>query len=258
MGFNAVQAAFKVRTPSLASRVVLWALAEHLNEETSLCFPSQERIAEETGINKSSVKRAIGELEREKIISKRHGVRRGSRNASYRYRLDFYIQAKAAERKARISGFDALPKPAHGGATHPQQGISPSSIRISDGESLPGKVKKRSQKRAIKTRISEDWQPSRKGVAYAIEKGFEPAEIDAMAEHFRLFWMAHGDVRANWTATWYMWVTKRVEMKEIDHGKSRNPASGTGRQSVADGIRMFVQAGERLRAERERREGGGG
>ena len=101
MGFKAVQAAYRTRTPSLAAKLVLWALAEHYNEKTSACFPSQERIAEQVGINLSSVKRAIKELEGAGLISKRKGRRRGQYNATYRYRLDFYINARIEERAAK-------------------------------------------------------------------------------------------------------------------------------------------------------------
>ena len=258
MGFKAVQAAFKVRTPSLASKLVLWALAEHYNERNALCFPSQERIAEETGLNKSSVKRAISELEGAGLVSKRRGIRRGSRNASYRYRLDFYIQARVEARRARISGYQVFaPKPDEG-AAHPQQGISPPSKNLGGESSAPKAPKRRSQRAAPKLRMTWEWKPSTKALQHAISKGLTEDEATAAAEDFKLFWISHGEPRADWTAAWYRWASKQVAMKENDHGKTGIAGPGARGKHREDGIRMFVEAGAALRAERERREGGDG
>jgi len=259
MGFRAVQAAFNVRTPSLAAKVVLWALAEHYNERTSSCFPSQERIAEDVGINKSSVKRAIGELEAAGLISKRRGLRRGSRNASYRYRLDFYIQARVEARRERMSGFTVFAPEPHVGATHPQQGISPSSVRTTDGESsVPKSPKRRSQRAAPRLRMTWEWEPSAKVIAHAVSKGLTDAEAKLAAEDFKLFWISHGEARADWTAAWYRWVTKQVALKENDNGKSRGAPARTAGERRADGLRSYFEATERMRADEQRRQGGDG
>ena len=62
MSINAVIWASKQRLSS-NDKLVLWALCDHLNENTKACYPSTNRIADFTGLSKRTVLRCIQNLQ---------------------------------------------------------------------------------------------------------------------------------------------------------------------------------------------------
>lgn len=59
--------------------------------------------------------------------------------------------------------------------------------------------------------IPHDWQPSDTGRQYAVRHGLSIAQAEAEAEKFRDHWLAKGEARADWEASWRLWVRKSRE-----------------------------------------------
>lgn len=74
MSINAVIWASKQRL-SPNDKLVLWALCDHLNENTKACYPSTNRISEFTGLSKRTVLRCIKSLQEGYIsVNKDKGI----------------------------------------------------------------------------------------------------------------------------------------------------------------------------------------
>lgn len=74
MSINAVIWASKQRL-SPNDKLVLWALCDHLNENTKACYPSTNRISEFTGLSKRTVLRCIKSLQKGYIsVNKDKGI----------------------------------------------------------------------------------------------------------------------------------------------------------------------------------------
>lgn len=204
---------------------VLFYLAYRHNHKTGQCFPSYERIAEDLGIARSSVGKAIGELEKAGLIAKIQGKRRGSHNSSNRYRLIYMQQAHLRAMKGpRMHAYQALHDSPKSG---PDSGRPSSSLRSEKGDAR-ATVRKRSQRRAIKTRMGEDWAPTKVQAAKAVELGLPVERLGITADIFRDWWISVGDVRADWGKAWYNWVRKEVERRNADEERSRNSGTGAG------------------------------
>ena len=93
MSFRSIRNAFKLMNDTkltAKARLVLLVLSNHHNQDTGRCDPSIARIASQTNLAVSSVRRALRELEREKAIATVHRRQRtglGVRNLRNRYRL---------------------------------------------------------------------------------------------------------------------------------------------------------------------------
>lgn len=72
-------AAWSVQVPP-SEKLVLLALADHAGDETFSCWPSLTHLAKKTGLNRRTVTRLIGSLERQMLIGRIH---RGQRSTKY-------------------------------------------------------------------------------------------------------------------------------------------------------------------------------
>lgn len=254
MSLKAIEAAVRASAPSHTAKLVMLVLAYHHNGQTGRCFPSYERIAEEAGLAKSSVTRAIKELCDANLIEKVKGRRAGSFNAPNSYRLLFIAQVQLEAEKERHRGYDV-----HGRAALPQQGTSPSPLR-SEGESA--RKRKRSQRRAPQRRMTEDWRPSPALMKKAAEAGFEKPEIERMILDFRDWYIARGQVSASWGTDFSRWIRRQVDEKERQRAKEEREHAAShgarrGPPSTGDRIAGFHAAIVAGSGGRGGRQGGG-
>jgi hypothetical protein len=64
------------------------------------------------------------------------------------------------------------------------------------------------------TRLPEDWQPSERCIAYALDRGISRARISIEAEKFRNYWIAKSGrdaTKRDWSATWRNWIITAME-----------------------------------------------
>jgi hypothetical protein len=104
--------AWKVRGISPSAKAVLLCLAYHRNGGTGRCHPKQQTIAAETGYGLATVKRAIAELEREKLVVVTRSVVHGMR-ANNSYRLTLPLPAKTAQGELSPTAHGELRLTAH-------------------------------------------------------------------------------------------------------------------------------------------------
>lgn len=83
------------------------------------------------------------------------------------------------------------------------------------------------------TRLPADWQPTADLVAYAAERGLD---VRAVTENFRDYWMARAGEKgrkADWPATWRMWVRRDAErVHGTMGGVQRRAAGAVNRPSI--------------------------
>lgn len=85
MSIKALNWAFEQKVPTIP-KFVLVVLADYADEKHS-CFPSQEHIADITGIGKSTLVRAIQTLEKEGLVTRERRARSNGSRTSNRYFL---------------------------------------------------------------------------------------------------------------------------------------------------------------------------
>jgi len=204
-----MNAAVRASAPSHTAKLVMMILAHHHNDQTGRCFPSYERIAEEAGLAKSSVTRAIKELVAANLIQKVKGKRAGSFNAPNSYRLTFISQEMLDLERKRHRGY------AHDGSAALPERETPTSPLHSEVGSAKKRV--RSQRKAPRRRMTVDWQPSPDMRKKAVEAGFLSEEIERMILDFREFYIARGQVSAAWGMDWSRWIRRSVDHKEANN-----------------------------------------
>ena len=64
-----------------------------------------------------------------------------------------------------------------------------------------------------KSRLPAEWLPSPEDVAYAKAQGFGEAEIHRQAELFRDHWLANGETKDDWHATWRNWIRRAPDFE---------------------------------------------
>lgn len=77
MAKEALEWAMEVTGITSTQKLVLCALAHHMNWETGKCFPSQKTIAKTTGLSLSGIKLALQRLQDEGLISRTKTVKGG-------------------------------------------------------------------------------------------------------------------------------------------------------------------------------------
>lgn len=62
-----------------------------------------------------------------------------------------------------------------------------------------------------RARISENWLPDERGCQFAIGRGYDERWIGEQAERFRDHFLAKGECRADWAASWRTWVQRAAD-----------------------------------------------
>jgi hypothetical protein len=78
------------------------------------------------------------------------------------------------------------------------------------------------------TRLPEDWQPSERCVAYALDRGMARERISVEAEKFVNHWVAKSGrdaTKRNWEACWRNWIINAME-------RGYGPSSYPGRPGI--------------------------
>lgn len=74
----------------IPSKLVLLSLANHHNQETGRCDPSNDRLQKSTGLSERAIRKAIRELEALNVITtveRKQRTGRGKKNLTNRYRI---------------------------------------------------------------------------------------------------------------------------------------------------------------------------
>lgn len=211
-------------------KLVLLAIAEHLNSETNEAFPSLRRLVRMTALSERHVRRCITSLVSSEYIERIETFGHGGRQTTntYRFRTEVHpigigspkapdgSDMRSSDARFRQSvegrmGDTDAPLDAqvdHGPDARVQAPPTPESP-LSRTLSLNRKKEPyggdKSSKAGKAHRLPEDWKPSPKQVADAKALGLTDTDIAKAAPEFRDYWTDRGGREAckiSWDGTW--------------------------------------------------------
>lgn len=192
-------------------KLTLMALADCHNGQTGECFPAIDTLARVVNVSRSTVKRALRDLEGFGLITKREARTGGGGQKSNRY--DLHVTD-------RETGAENVPATAeHGGVnlnpprfTHDPPPVHPRPPNREDNRETKQRASPFVCKRA--TLLPENWTPSQQEIDYAAEKGLDHDEIERTVEDFREYWAMQPDDKArkrDWPSAWRFWVRRAAD-----------------------------------------------
>lgn len=224
MSHKATHWAWSVTGISSSEKLILLALADRHNADTGDCFPSLERIAEDTCTSRDTARRATQSLEQKGLLSRSLVSDLQGRTLGYRYHL-------------HMGDSMVLPGGLHG-ATPEGGTVLPKPVKETCKEEPT--LALRSNRG---TRLPNDWSPTDEQLSFARGLGVDGYD---QAERFRDYWIAQPGqkgVKLDWNGTWRNWIRRAAErrlvrvqqetpseigrrlLREIEHEQSSSSAS---------------------------------
>jgi len=187
-------------------KFVLVALADFADEKGT-CFPGQERLADMTGMHRSSVVRHIKTLEKLGLLTRtRRGRPDGRGRSSDRYQLNLTTNvapsnvADSNVATNNVANDDDQCRNLHG----------------SMSQSATGTVREPSENRQKEprtrgTRITDDFQPNQANLEWAATDAPDvdlQRETAALIDHFASLPGQKG-IKTDWQRTWRNWIRRQ-------------------------------------------------
>ncbi len=88
-------------------------------------------------------------------------------------------------------------------------------------------------KKVRKVSISPDWKPTDADRDYAKAKGWSDSRIDTEAERFHNHYLANGEARKSWRASWCKWVISPFQNGNGGLGNGRTVQARDERHSIS-------------------------
>ena len=148
------------------------------------------------------------------------------------------LELEQAERRAARREQNRINQQNH----RSRQQVSADGADNADGH-IDTSLREIKKKESKKVSISADWKPTDADREYARSKGWPDARIDAEAERFHNHYLANGEARKSWPASWRKWVTSPYQNSNAGNGGQTH---GRRHGSVLDALDRI---GERLKAE---------
>jgi hypothetical protein len=182
---------------------VLLVLADHADDESCACWPSQARVASRCRISRDSVSRAVAVLRERGWVSTQYrsvGVGDQLRRGSDQYVLTLpAVSAGAVQDDRAVSA---------GAAQHPLlnriSGRAVSGGAAAEPFNEPGTPGSRPHGPAQPVRLPVEWAPNaghRQSAAVGVD-------VDVEAQHFRLHAEAHDRRLVSWDPAFTSWLLK--------------------------------------------------
>jgi hypothetical protein len=223
--------------------------------------------------------RAIVELNRGQLAASRHELAKAwmwteneVRGALARWEKEGAISRKPTSETTIITlcNYDEhqFGSPADPPATHqPLTGSSPAAhqhtkkVRKEEGKK-ERKERERVPRAKARAPLPEDWKPSDIDLAYAADRGFDPAAVTRMACKFFDHHRSRGNLMADWAAAWRTWVNNEIQFqaeRSPGHARSGQTRSYSARpaQTNADAILAGVARSAQRRFGNQSAAGGG-
>jgi hypothetical protein len=254
--------AFKQDLPTSA-KFVLVVLADHADENAS-CFPSQKKIARMTGMGERSVRRWLEWLEEQNVVTRSSRYGENGRRTTDRYRLNLAAnlttgqsgrpQPPAETTTGQIDQWSdstgSTPAMVTGGQigrpARPAETTTGQIDHRSDLQSSPATVAGHEPSENPQISLSQretadraetvtvgpippDFTLSDRMRAWAAEHapGIDPeAQTDAFVD----YWLAKGEHRADWAASWRGWMRNRARWDAQHRQAPATPGVQSGLQ----------------------------
>lgn len=106
MSFQAMAWAVDHKLPAM-QKIILLMMANNYNEDRCICWPSYDRLADECGMNRSTVIRQVNKLTKLGLIEPIKAKTKANMHTVNRYRLNTYItgELKLERDKIKAAGF---------------------------------------------------------------------------------------------------------------------------------------------------------
>lgn len=187
MAIEAIQWALAQRTGATA-KLVLLVLADHA-DRTGYCWPGIDRLITQTELSRRTIIRMLEQLEKQELLLRK---RRANQSNTYQLALDQCATVTPAMCQPGTMDVPTCPVGSVTVAPKPSKNHQEPSVNLS------------SRKRG--TRMSEDWQPDETLVTWARQSFPIVESIDDETDRFRDYWIAKGEVRMDWRASWRNWM----------------------------------------------------
>lgn len=222
MSVLAIGAAIALRGVTPSEKLLLLVLANYANPETGECYPSQRRLADDTGLTDRTIRTVFKALEDKGLVDRSERRRDdGSRRSD--------VIVLRLEQPEMISGGAEIDrkanrKPFPGGA----ETVSGKAEIISALETSPNRQEEPPIASAIgrargSRRCPADWMPDQKTFNVGVSAGLSAADITAELTKFRDHEFAKP--KTEWAATFRNWLRTAAEGKQRNE-RNRNSGSG--------------------------------
>lgn len=182
-------------------KFVLVALADFA-DEAGTCYPGQERIADMTGMHRSSVVRHLKSLETSGLISRQHRQGRKGQRTSDRYVLHLSNVAPSNVAESNVGESNVASDA--GPMSHPAQNQR-RTMRQEPSVEPPENRQSSLSRRRPQIPIPDDWQPNALHGEQARARG---VDVHREAEAFRNHAESVDRRLSSWDAGFRTWLTK--------------------------------------------------
>jgi hypothetical protein len=227
MSVQAISAAFAVQGLSPSEKLVLLALANFADAD-GRCWPSQARLAHDTGLTDRQVRRVFVSLIAAGVMTKKHRRRADGYRASDMITLTIFQDTMSSKGKPYRTFQDDLT--GHLEPILPDTVSYPTTLEPSVEPSVEPLEAAQAQPTAKGSRLPDDWTPDSGGYAFAIAQGMTDEETSREADQFRDYWRAKpgaGGRKLDWAATWRNWCRNRRTGSRVAGG-ARSGGYGQG------------------------------
>lgn len=183
----------------------LWCRLDRFAGARGTAFPARSTMAEALRCSRDSIDRALRELVRTGWLQKTPPSRAGG--------VCCYVLVSDPDARVRQGG---TPRVRQGGRT----GASEKEYVVKEHSTPNGVDAPKKQKR--RTRIPDDFTISPSMRAWAHEKT-PTLDIDETTHRFILYWEGEGKVKADWLATWKLWMLKEAGSNAVQMPKDAEP-----------------------------------
>jgi hypothetical protein len=201
-------------------KLTLMALADCHNGQTGACHPSIERLSKIVNVSRSTMKRALDELERLKLIA-REGRFDDQGQTSNAYVLNL-------RHGEMIDQTPVQNEPPPGSPVN-RPPVHPRTPNLEGNREDPPSPSAKTPPRG--SRLPEDWAPNADQIEYARQQGLSDDQIVRIGTDFADYWVAKPGKdgrKVDWNRTWQKWVRAEAE---------RRPAARLGNRSPTEAAR---------------------
>jgi hypothetical protein len=234
---------------SPSAKVVAQRLALHLNVKSGRCDPSLDRLAQGTGMSRSTMKRTLQDLDKAGWI----GIRRSSGGRSlsghgYCHSFEFLTPAAAALNRFTDEPVGDDARGSNQTTNRVKSDDQPVQIeggnRFTVGPLTENRTEKRTERTAKVALAGSGHSKNRfktgnqrlttwpadlilngEWIAIAAGKGFNTKRAGNIFEKFKCHHRAKGSRHADWTAAWEGWVLNQVDFDAKAKVRETDPSS---------------------------------
>lgn len=232
-------------------KLVLIALANR-TDAAGKCFPTQDLIASECGIEVRTVSDHLKALEADGFIARKTqhlGRGNGSRTV---YTLHLDLLRNAPEKIAGANNAHAINDVCTGSLPRVTNRQEPSVteakasvVHTLEQKPNPQKGKGKVRGAARGSRLSEDWAPTVADYAFASKHNLTREEINREADRFRNYWCSatgKNAAKLDWHRTWQNWLTGDYGIV-TKRASASNASRNGGRLEAFDRLADKLQGG---------------